>query len=141
MAKRAKPRDRRRNRGQPQHPLKKALRKKLRSVALSQLDLPAGYLVDSVRHATLREVIDPRVPTRPMGALSHHELAELVLARLETDPTEFKIRMLDTTGVIDRQRAIEEVRARTPIGSALMNIEMRFVRLLTERERGGHGKR
>jgi hypothetical protein len=98
-----------------------------------QLDIPASFLADGSRFATLREVIDPSVPTRPLDRLSQHELASLVVHRLENDDKEFMIRMLGVPGIIDKARAIGEVKALSHIGVHLIDIERRFIRMLIER--------
>jgi hypothetical protein len=93
----------------------------------------AGYLADGSRAATLREVTDPAIATKQLGELTHREIAELAVRRLETEQEPFGLRMLGVPGIIDKTRAIAEIRAGSAVGMHLMDIEQRVIRLLIER--------
>jgi hypothetical protein len=96
-------------------------------------DMPAGYLLDGSRVASLREVIDPEIPTKPLEKLSQHDLAVLVGRRLMDKKRVFSVRMLGVSGIIDKERAIIEVMELSQIGIHLIEVEKRFIRLLIER--------
>jgi hypothetical protein len=109
-------------------------------VGLAHEDLASGYARDGSRLASLREISDPKVPTKSLDELSSSELATLVHHRLQrTADSRLPIRMLGVAGQIDNARAMEEVRAMTHIGRALIDIEKRFIRFLLERNGGDHG--
>jgi hypothetical protein len=98
-----------------------------------QLNLPASFITGDSRFATLREVLNPSIPTRSLGELTQHELMKLVVHRLRLDKKKFKIRMLGVPGIIDERKAIKEVRALSHIGLYLIDLEKRYLRLLIER--------
>ncbi|MFO0929651.1 MAG: hypothetical protein U0736_21950 [Gemmataceae bacterium] len=86
---------------------------------------PAGNLV------TLREATQPgHAPLAPLAALSPEKQAELTVKRIEAQP-DFEVAMLGG-GLIDRDRAIQEVRANTDVGRVLMEIEQRVVQNLLD---------
>lgn len=58
-------------------------------------------------------------------------MAELVAKRLESQ-REFKLAMIGA-GLIDKERAIAEVKAQTRVGKVLMEIEQQMIRNLIER--------
>jgi hypothetical protein len=90
-----------------------------------QWELPTSYCADGKGWATLREVVDPDVPTLTYSELSPEQRAELVAKRISEQP-KFQIAMLGA-GLIDQKRAMNEVRAQTAIGRALMEIEQRVI--------------
>jgi hypothetical protein len=90
-----------------------------------QWELPASYCADGKGWATLREVVDPDVPTMTFSELSPKQRAELVAKRIAQQP-KFQIAMLGA-GLIDQKRAMAEVKAQTAIGRALMEIEQRVI--------------
>jgi len=96
--------------------------------------LPATYVADGSRMASLREMVDPRIPTKPIHTLSGQELTDLVAQRFESSREDFRIRMLGVPGIIDKPRAIREIRAGSHIGAHLIDIEKRMIRFLAEKE-------
>jgi len=90
-----------------------------------QWELPTSYCADGKGWATLREVVDPDVPTLTYAELSPEQRAELVAKRISEQP-KFQIAMLGA-GLLDQKRAMAEVRAQTAIGRALMEIEQRVI--------------
>lgn len=100
------------------------------AVPRDQLDMPAGFQPDG-QIATLKEVLDPKVPTLSLGELSPQQRVDLVVKRIEQQP-DFKIAMVGA-GVVDKDRAIAEVKAQSKVGRALMEIEQRVLNNLTER--------
>src|SRR4051812_47439226 len=77
-----------------------------------QWELPTSYCADGKGWATLREVVDPEVPTLTYAELSPEQRAELVAKRISEQP-KFQIAMLGA-GLLDQKRAMAEVRAQTP---------------------------
>jgi len=90
-----------------------------------QWELPASYCAGGKGWATLREVVDPDVPTMTYSELSPEQRAELVAKRIAQQP-KFQIAMLGA-GLLDQKRAMAEVKAQTAIGRALMEIEQRVI--------------
>jgi hypothetical protein len=97
-----------------------------RKRAKPDLDTSAGYLADGTGLASLRQVADPAVPTRNAIELSQHERSVLVAKRLEAAPEDFQIAMFGV-GIVDKNRAIQEVRARSKIGLLIIEIELRVI--------------
>jgi|ERR1035437_3103298 hypothetical protein len=102
-------------------------------VPQAQLDMPAGFRPDG-QFATLKEVVDPNVPTLSLAEVSPEQRAELVVKRIERQP-DFKIAMFPA-GDIDKARAIAEVRAQSKVGKTLTEIEQRVIANLVERASG-----
>ena len=100
-------------------------------ITSDQWDLPAGFCMDNERIATLRDLVDPNVPTKSPSELTEEQRSELVARRIEMQP-KFEIGMLGV-GVIDKTRAIAEVRARSKIGRILTEIEQRVINDLASR--------
>lgn len=92
--------------------------------------MPAGFCADGIGHATLREVADPDVPTLQLSDLSLERRAELVARRLELQP-QINLAMIGA-GMIDKSRAIIEVKNRTKVGKLLIEIEHQMIRNLLE---------
>ena len=90
-----------------------------------QWELPTSYCAGGKGWATLREVVDPDVPTMTYSELSPEQRAELVAKRISEQP-KFQIAMLGA-GLLDQKRAMAEVKAQTAIGRALMEIEQRVI--------------
>lgn len=110
-------------------PAKRASKKrgleKAGAIQKRQWELPTSYCADGKGWATLREVVDPDVPTMTYAELSPEQRAELVAKRISEQP-KFQIAMLGA-GLIDQKRAMAEVKGQTAIGRALMEIEQRVI--------------
>jgi hypothetical protein len=104
---------------------KKKKSKKSGAIQDRQWELPASYCAGGKAWATLREVVDPNVPTMTYSELSAEQRAELVAKRISEQP-KFQIAMLGA-GLIDQKRAMAEVKGQTAIGRALMEIEQRVI--------------
>lgn len=100
------------------------------AIAQSQWKLPASYSADGTL-ATLREVADPEVPTLSLSDLSPGQRADVVVKRIEAQP-KFQIAMVGA-GVIDKERAIAEVKSGSKVGRALVEIEQRVINNLLSR--------
>jgi len=97
-----------------------------------QWELPAAFSPDHSRFATLKEMVDPTIQTTSsLGELTEDQRAELVAKRIEAQPN-FSVSLLGI-GTIDKPRAIAEVKARSKIGKALIEIEQRVLNDLFKR--------
>ena len=108
---------------------KRASKKKKKETAGAiqerQWKLPASFCADGKGWASLREVVDPDVPTMTYAELSPDQRSALVAKRIAQQP-KFQIAMLGA-GLLDQKRAMAEVKAQTSIGRALMEIEQRVI--------------
>src|SRR5438876_3380212 len=86
----------------------KTTRRTSRALPQKQLEIPAGFHSDGSRAATLREVLDPDVPTLQLTDLTLEQRAKLVAKRLELQPS-IELAMVGA-GMIDKARAINEVK-------------------------------
>jgi hypothetical protein len=109
---------------------KKPSAKKKTILPEKQWEMPAGFTADGIGHATLRDVVDPDVPTLQLSDLSLEQRAELVAKRLELQP-QINLAMIGA-GLIDKSRAITEVKNRTKVGKLLIEIEHQMIRNLLE---------
>ena len=109
---------------------KVSAKRKTRALLKKQLALPAGFHGDNSSPATLSEVVDPNVPTKHLSELTLEQRAELVAERLALQPT-IELAMIGA-GMIDKQRAITEVKGKTKVGRLLIEIEHQMIRNLLE---------
>ena len=99
-----------------------------------QMDLPvtfdaAGNLV------TLREVMEPgHGSVFSLASLSPEKRAELTVKRIDAQP-KFEVAMIGG-GIVDKARAIREVKAQTDIGKILTEIEQRVIQNLLDEVKG-----
>lgn len=107
--------------------------KKTRALLQKQLAMPAGFHSDDLSVATLRDVVDPSVPTKELSELTLEQRAELVAQRLALQPN-IELAMIGA-GIINKERAITEVKGKTKVGRLLMEIEQQMIRNLLERAR------
>ena len=103
-------------------------RKKYPLLPEKQWAMPAGFLSDDSEVATLRDVVDPNVPTKQLSELTLEQRAELVAKRLELQPN-IELAMVGA-GMIDKERALTEVRNKTKVGKLLIEIEHQMIRNL-----------
>jgi len=97
----------------------------------------SGFHKKANRMATLTEVQDPRVPTRTIGELSHSEMQRLVCSRIKNDESFTPLHMLGIDGVVDKDRALREVRTGSHIGLHLIEIEKEYIALQLARRSDG----
>ena len=103
-----------------------------------QWAMPAGFLSDDSDVATLRDVVDPRVPTKQLSDLTLEQRAELVAKRLALQPN-IELAMVGA-GMIDKERALTEVRNKTKVGKLLIEIEHQMIRNLLEQAKRKYAK-
>jgi hypothetical protein len=92
-------------------------------------DSPAGFYALEIRQATLKEVVDPLIPTKNIPELSIAELYDLAAARLRVVPDDFQLAVMGF-GLIDKQRALAEVRARTGLGKHIAILQIKVLEQL-----------
>lgn len=109
----------------PKRASKKKKKEKAGAIQERQWKLPASFCADGKGWASLREVVDPDVPTMTYAELSPDQRSALVAKRIAQQP-KFQIAMLGA-GLLDQKRAMAEVKAQTSIGRALMEIEQRVI--------------
>ena len=95
-----------------------------------QWEMPAGFHSDDSEVATLRDVVDPNVPTKQLTDLTLEQQAQLVVKRLKLQPA-IELAMIGA-GLIDKTRAIAEVKRKTKVGKLLIEIEHQMIRNLLE---------
>ena len=95
-----------------------------------QWEMPAGLHADGSNHATLRDVLDPEVATMQLSDLTLEQRAELVVKRLALQ-SKIELAMIGA-GMIDKARAITEVKNKTKVGQLLIEIEHQMIRNLIE---------
>jgi hypothetical protein len=95
-----------------------------------QMDLPVTF--DTAGNLlTLRQVMAPEHGSvLSVASLSPEKRAELTVKRIEAQPR-FEVAMIGG-GLVDKARAIEEVKAQTDIGKILTEIEQRVIQNLLE---------
>jgi len=95
-----------------------------------QMDLPVTF--DTAGNmVTLREVMTPgHGSVLSLSSLTPEKRAELTVKRIEAQP-EFEVAMIGG-GIVDKTRAVEEVKAQTDIGKVLTEIEQRVIQNLLE---------
>jgi hypothetical protein len=108
---------------------RRAPRRKRPRIPSRQLRLPAGFHPDG-RPAPLRHVLDPARPTIDGEQLTDDQRRQLTALRISRQKG-FRIGVLGD-GVVTKRRALQEVKAATPIGLALVDIEQRAIRLMRE---------
>ena len=99
-------------------------------VPAKQWEMPAGYCSDGSGHASLRDVVDPEVATMQLSDLTLQQRSQLVVKRLELQP-KIELAMIGA-GMIDKARAITEVKNQTRVGRLLIEIEHQMIRNLIE---------
>ena len=102
------------------------------NVTPEQMDLPIT-LDSQGNFVTLRQFLMPANGPAPLPpeTLNSDQWAELTMKRLEAQPL-FEVVMLEA-GHVDQKRAIQEVRTRTNVGKAMIEIQQLVVEDLLER--------
>lgn len=113
-------------------------RTKRRLLPEKQWAMPAGFLSDDSEVASLRDVIDPGVPTKQLSELTLEQRAEVVVQRLALQPS-FELAMVGA-GMVDKARAITEVKNKTKVGKLLIEIEHQMIRNLLEQAKRKYAK-
>jgi hypothetical protein len=117
---------------------KKGSRKKADGLLQKQWTIPAGFHADGSAAATLQQVLDPAVPTLHLNDLTLQQQAELVAKRLAMQ-SKVELAMVGA-GMIDKARAISEVKRKTKVGKLLIEIEHQMIRNLIEQAQKKNSK-
>jgi hypothetical protein len=91
----------------------------------AQWDLPATYSADGSHMLPLRDLTDPNVSALSLSQLTLGQRAELVAKRIEAQ-VEYEVVMIGA-GMIDKNRAVAEVRAQSEVGRNLIEVEQRVL--------------
>ena len=100
------------------------------------MDQPSGYHLGGEKIATLSEVLESITPTLSLAELTEQQWIDLTVARLQARPGELSLAMIGP-GVIDKNRAIAEVRVRSQVGKTLVEIERMSLSTLIRQARRG----
>jgi hypothetical protein len=109
---------------------KKTAKTKELPVPRDQWELPVSLNAQG-ELVSLKEFAEAKTAALSFGQLSPAQQSELVAARIERQP-EFELAMVGP-GLVDKERAIQEVRARTPVGRTLIEIEQRMIARMLKR--------
>ena len=102
-------------------------RKTVKKIPPKQWELPVSMGTDG-HWVTLKEAIEEKVAMLSFGQLSLGQQAELVAKRIESQP-EFELAM---AGLVNKEHAIQEVRAQSSVGRTLIEIEQRMIYRILE---------
>uniref|UniRef100_A0A7C2P0K3 Uncharacterized protein n=1 Tax=Schlesneria paludicola TaxID=360056 RepID=A0A7C2P0K3_9PLAN len=96
-----------------------------------QLDLPVS-IDNTGKFVTLREVMQPTMAAKAaaLTSLTPEKKAELTARRIAAQP-KYQMAMVGG-GMIDKDRAIEEVKSQSEIGRLLVEIEQRVINHLMQ---------
>lgn len=94
-----------------------------------QWNLPVGFTQDG-KLLTLRDAASQATAMLTFAQLDDARRAEIVARRIEMQP-KFNVGMLGV-GVLDRARAVAEVRAWSGVGRILIEIEQRVIQSVLE---------
>jgi hypothetical protein len=103
----------------------KLLSPKACEIPEAQWDLPATYSADGSHMLPLRDLTDPNVSALSLSQLTLSQRAELVAKRIEAQ-AEYEVVMIGA-GMIDKNRAVAEVRAQSDVGRNLIEVEQRVL--------------
>jgi len=109
-------------------------RKGTTSTKAGAAEAHGGFHKGKDKLATIAELLNPRVPTRFMGELSLAEQVRLISARLRRERHFVPLHVLGVEGIIDRKRALREIRALSRLGLHLLEIEKEYLKIEIERE-------
>ena len=87
-------------------------------------NLPVSFTPDG-SPASLREYLRPTHPVLPVSQLTPEQWIDLTARRIELRP-DYQMAVFGV-GTLDRERALVEVRGRSPIGRVLVEIEQRLI--------------
>ena len=102
------------------------------SIRPEQWKMPVSFTVDG-RPVTLKDFVDHEGAALSLSALNDDQRAELAAERIQQQPR-FELGMIGA-GVVDKASAIAEVRAKSPVGRTLIEIETRTVQSLVDQAR------
>ena len=105
---------------------------KVSTVPEEQWNLPVSTTPDG-QQISLREFIQAETTMPSFGQLSLDQQAELVAERIASQP-QFEVAMVGP-GLVNKARAVQEVRTQTHVGRTLIEIEQRMIARMIKRAR------
>jgi hypothetical protein len=93
-------------------------------IPASQWTLPAGYKADG-QFATLKDVLAPDVHTLSLTEMTPEQKRNLVAARINAQP-KYNLMTLGA-GEVNKEQAVSAVKAGTPLGRTLIEVEERYL--------------
>lgn len=103
-------------------------------ISQEQRQLVAGFRRDGSSMLSLNDLVSaPESDSKNLNDLSEDEQATLTVERIRAQK-KFSIELVGL-GKLDKERAIAEVRQKTPAGRVLIDIERRTMRMLIEAAR------
>lgn len=112
----------------------KTTKKRKLSVPDEQWALPVSMDAEG-KLVSMRDACAPKTAVLSFAQLSLNQQAKLVSVRIKRQP-KFKLSMIGA-GVVSKERAIAEVRAQTPVGRTLIEIEQRMMARMMKRAEQG----
>lgn len=109
-------------------------KRKFSRIPSEQWKLPAGFSADGKKMVPLLDVLSPDKPTLETPQLTQEQRAELTTARIRRQ-RRYKMGMVGA-GLIDKKRALAEVKAQSEVGRTLTEIELRTIEMLKEMAAG-----
>ena len=101
----------------------------------------AGIHHKTRRLATIREVLASTIPTRTGRDLSLAERVRLSTRRIKENNNFVSMMMLGVTGVIDKKRALREIKELSAVGLQLLGMDMQHAQLQIEQSLTARAKR
>lgn len=90
-----------------------------------QWGLPVGFCGGCRKPVTLRELVEGSPPLLPAESLTDEQRTQLVMSRI-SQQAKFSLSVYGV-GVIDKERAVGEVRQGSKVGKAIARVEMMMV--------------
>ena len=115
----------------PVSPIKFRVRnKRPDDIPEDQWNLPIGLKANG-QYSTLADIASAQPVTYSLASLSGEDKRKLIIKRIE-ETTNYPVRQMLGVGTVDKQKAIEEVRANTPAGKFIAEAEQRLIQLLIQ---------
>jgi hypothetical protein len=100
-----------------------------------QWELPIGFEARGERLVTLRELIKERPEILPDAKLMDEQRYTLVARRIQAQ-RKFELSMYGVDGIIDKERAIHEVKSGSRAGKIIAKVEMMMIEDMINLARG-----
>jgi hypothetical protein len=107
----------------------KTRKRKVPRVPRRQLALPSGYHTEGGDVASFRDVLSPQVPTVDGDSLTDEQRKKLALLRIAAQPD---LQLVTAGVVLNKERALREIRKGTPLGRILVNVEHQTIEFLKQ---------
>jgi len=100
-----------------------------------QWELPIGFETGGERLVTLRELIKERTEILPDAKLTDEQRHSPVTQRIQAQ-RKFELSMYGVDGIIDKERAIHEVKSGSRAGNIIAKVEMMMIEDMINLARG-----